>query len=132
MPPPQQTRTQLGDLSAFAIEHRRVFKPWGHELIYATTDRYCGKLLFVNTGEALSLQYHEEKDETIYVAFGCAEIEIGSADERSAAIVGPGTGFRIRPGVVHRIRALEDTLLLEVSTPELDDVVRVEDRYGRA
>ena len=124
-------RIELGDLSAFATEQRRVFKPWGHELIYAITDRYCGKLLFVTAGEALSLQYHEKKDETIYVALGSAEIEIGTADERSAAVVGPGAGFRIRPGVVHRVRALEDTLLLEVSTPELDDVVRVEDRYGR-
>lgn len=125
-------RTQLGDLSAFAIEQRRVFKPWGHELIYAITDRYCGKLLFVTAGETLSLQYHRQKDETIYVARGLVEIEIGTADERSAAVVGPGTGLRIRPGVVHRMRALEDTLMLEVSTPELEDVVRVEDRYGRA
>jgi mannose-6-phosphate isomerase-like protein (cupin superfamily) len=123
---------QLSELSPFAMKQRRVAKPWGHELIYAITERYCGKLLFVTAGEALSLQYHEEKDETIYVAFGRAEIEIGSAEERSAAVVGPGAGFRIKPGVVHRMRALEDTLFLEVSTPELDDVVRVEDRYGRA
>src|SRR5919201_2582602 len=124
-------RAQLGELSPFAMKARRVLKPWGYELIYAVTDRYCGKLLFVTAGEALSLQYHEEKDETIYVALGRAEIEIGSAEERSSAVVGPGAGFRIEPGVVHRMRAIEDTLFLEVSTPELEDVVRVEDRYGR-
>jgi len=122
----------LGDLFPFAVEPHRVEKPWGYELIYAVTDRYCGKLLFVRAGEALSLQFHRKKDETIYVQDGRAEIEIVKGRDRRAAVVGPGAGFRIKPGVVHRMRALEDTLFLEVSTPELDDVVRVEDRYGRA
>jgi mannose-6-phosphate isomerase len=121
-----------GALAEFAVEQVRVDKPWGYEQIYALTDSYCGKLLYVRAGEALSLQYHERKDETIYVAQGRAEIEIGDEQARSAAVVGPGASFRITPGVVHRMRALEDTLFLEVSTPELDDVVRVEDRYGRS
>jgi mannose-6-phosphate isomerase len=122
----------VSELAPFAVPLRRVSKPWGYELIYAITERYCGKLLFVTAGEALSRQYHRKKDETIYIALGRAEIEIGNGDERSVAVVGPGAGFRIKPGVVHRMRALEDTLFLEVSTPELDDVVRIEDRYGRA
>ena len=114
------------------VDVRRVEKPWGHELIYAVTDEYCGKILFVRSGEALSLQFHHVKDETIYLHSGRAEVEIrapGRANLNQVAV--PGTAFRIRPGTVHRLRALEDSLFLEVSTPYLDDVVRVEDRYGR-
>lgn len=122
-----------GELAPFAAPQRRVEKPWGYELIYAVTDRYCGKVLFVRAGEALSLQFHRTKDETIYVHEGRAEIEISAGGEAPrTALVGPGAGFRIEPGVVHRMRALEDTLFLEVSTPELDDVVRLDDRYGRS
>jgi mannose-6-phosphate isomerase len=116
----------------YAQQVRRVDKPWGYELIYAVTERYCGKLLFVRAGEALSLQYHRDKDETIYVHEGRAELEIGrQGEEPTPGLVGPGDSVRLRPGTVHRMRALEDTLFLEVSTPELDDVVRLEDRYGR-
>ena len=111
---------------------RRIDKPWGYEIQYGLTERYCGKLLVVQAGEALSLQYHEQKDETLYLQAGRAEIEIGEVGETTAAEVGPGEAVRIRPGVVHRIRALEDSVFLEVSTPEVDDVVRLEDRYGRA
>ena len=119
-------------LVEYAQQVRRVDKPWGYELIYAVTERYCGKLLFVRAGEALSLQYHRKKDETIYVHEGRAELEIGrQGEEPTPVLVGPGDSFRLRPGTVHRMRALEDTLFLEVSTPELDDVVRLEDRYGR-
>ena len=119
-------------LAEYAQQVRRVDKPWGYELIYAVTERYCGKLLFVRAGEALSLQYHRKKDETIYVHEGRAELEIGrQREEPTPVLVGPGDSFRLRPGTVHRMRALEDTLFLEVSTPELDDVVRLEDRYGR-
>jgi mannose-6-phosphate isomerase len=120
-------------LARFAVDVRRVEKPWGHELIWATTDLYCGKLLFVRSGEELSLQLHREKDETIYVHEGRLEFEIGD-DPGSVAteVVGPGNAFHLRPGTVHRMRALEDSLLLEVSTSQLDDVVRLEDRYGRA
>ena len=121
-----------GGLARFATATCHVEKPWGYEHIYAVTPDYCGKLLFVRAGEALSLQLHRRKDETIYVHSGRARFEIGdNADELEAEVVEPGMSFHIRPGVVHRLVAVEDTLLLEVSTPFLDDVVRLEDRYGR-
>jgi mannose-6-phosphate isomerase-like protein (cupin superfamily) len=121
------------DVSGFAADVRRVEKPWGYELIYALTERYCGKVLFVRAGEALSLQYHERKDETLYLQSGLAQIELGEVGgDRAVAEIGPGHAFHVRPGVVHRIRAVEDSTFLEVSTPELGDVVRLEDRYGRA
>jgi mannose-6-phosphate isomerase len=120
-------------LDRFAFGPRRVDKPWGYELIWAHTERYIGKELFVREGEALSLQYHEVKDETIYVQQGRVEFQIGPRDGTTVTeVVGPGRAFRLEPGTVHRMRALEDSLLLEVSTPDLDDVVRLEDRYGRA
>jgi len=121
--------TQEG-LEAFAFRAKRVEKPWGYELIWAHSEHYCGKILFVREGEQLSLQFHEQKDETIYVQSGRIEIELGEGAEPQ--IVEAGAAFRIRPGMVHRWRALEDSLVLEASTPELDDVVRLEDRYGRA
>ncbi len=126
-------RAQANGLSRFEAATSRVEKPWGYEHIYAVTPEYCGKLLFVRAGEALSMQLHRVKDETIYVHSGRVRFEIGdSADELHSGVIEPGTSFHIRPGVVHRMLALEDTLLLEVSTPYLDDVVRLEDRYGRA
>jgi mannose-6-phosphate isomerase-like protein (cupin superfamily) len=110
----------------------RVEKPWGYELIYAITERYCGKLLFVRAGHALSLQYHERKDETLYLESGLAEVEIGpNVDEMDVESLRPGVAFHLRPGTRHRLRAIEDSVFLEVSTPELDDVVRLEDQYGR-
>ena len=120
-------------LDAYAFEPKRVDKPWGYETIWALTDRYCGKLLFVRAGEQLSLQFHRVKDETIYVHEGRIEIEIGAPGDKipESEVVGPGTAFRIQPGVVHRWLALEDSIVLEVSTPDLDDVVRLDDRYGR-
>ena len=122
----------LPDLDRFASELRRVDKPWGHELIYGLTDRYCGKLLFVRAGEELSLQFHREKDETMYVQEGRVELEIGEPGRLpESEVVGAGRAFRIPPGTVHRVRALDDAVILEVSTPHLDDVVRLEDRYGR-
>jgi mannose-6-phosphate isomerase len=122
----------LLDLDRFAVEVRRVEKPWGYELVYAATDRYCGKVLFVRAGEQLSLQFHRAKDETLYVQAGRAEFEIGDPGRQTdVEVVAAGRSFRLPPGTVHRIRAIEDTTLLEVSTPELDDVVRLEDRYGR-
>ena len=111
---------------------RRVEKPWGHEVVYAVTDRYCGKILFVRAGEALSLQFHRLKDETIYLHSGSAEVEIREPGRaRVVQLFTPGTAVHVPPGTVHRLTALEDSLFLEVSTPHLDDVVRVEDRYGR-
>ncbi len=123
----------LLDLDRFSADVIRVEKPWGYEIIFAHTEHYVGKLLFVRAGEQLSLQFHKEKDETIYVHEGKIELEIGEpGGPLDTEIVGPGHSFRIKPGTVHRWRALEDSAVLEASTPQLDDVVRLEDRYGRA
>jgi len=114
------------------VEPRRVEKPWGWELIWAETDRYAGKLLFVRAGQALSLQYHERKDESWYVEKGRAALELGPlGGELETTEIGSGDCFHYAPGTVHRLRALEDTLIVEVSTPDLDDVVRLADDYGR-
>ena len=114
-------------------EVRRVEKPWGHEIIWAHTDRYVGKILFVKAGERLSLQYHEQKDETVYVLSGKMLFEVGPKDgEREDIIMKGGQSYHITPFTVHRMVAIEDTEILEASTPELDDVVRLEDSYGRA
>lgn len=123
----------IGGLDRFAFETRRVEKPWGWELIWAATDDYVGKLLFVKAGHALSLQFHRLKDESWFVQEGRAELEIGAPGAAliDSEVVGPGASFHLPPGTVHRVTALEDTLLLEVSTPHLDDVVRLEDQYGR-
>ena len=123
----------LGGLSEFAIEPTKVEKPWGYELIWALTDDYCGKILFVKAGESLSLQFHREKDESWFVHSGRAELEMGSPGDKSpnSEVVGAGAAFRIRPGTIHRVKALEDTVILEASTPQIEDVVRLEDRYGR-
>ena len=111
---------------------RRVDKPWGHEIIWAHTEKYVGKILFVKAGERLSLQYHEVKDETIYVLSGKMVFEVGERDkEREDLIMKAGDSYRIRPFTVHRMIAVEDTQILEASTPELNDVVRLEDSYGR-
>ena len=124
----------LTGIEQFAFEPKRVEKPWGYELIWALTEEYVGKLLSVNAGHQLSLQFHKQKDESWYVLEGRAELEFAGAGEKapSTEVVTAGAAFRITPGTVHRIRALEDTLVLEVSTPHLDDVVRLEDVYGRA
>jgi mannose-6-phosphate isomerase len=114
------------------VAPRRVDKPWGWELVWAETEHYAGKLLFVRSGEALSLQLHEVKDESWLVREGRARLEIGSVGEDLEELeVASGDAFRLRPGTVHRLTALEDTLVIEVSTPHLDDVVRLGDRYGR-
>jgi mannose-6-phosphate isomerase len=127
------TSPNLGGLEPFAVEPTKVDKPWGWELIWARTEDYCGKLLFVKAGESLSLQFHREKDESWYVQSGRTRIEIAAAGDAvpQAEVVGPGAAFRIRPGTVHRVTALEDTTIVEVSTPQLEDVVRLEDNYGR-
>jgi mannose-6-phosphate isomerase-like protein (cupin superfamily) len=120
-------------LEAFAFEPRKVEKPWGYELIWAQAELYCGKILFVREGHALSLQFHKEKDETIYVQSGRVEFTIGEAGDPlpNTEVVSAGCAFRITPGTIHRMRALDDSMLLEVSTPQLDDVVRLDDLYGR-
>ncbi len=123
----------LEGVDAWAVEPRRVEKPWGHELIWAATDAYVGKLLFVKAGESLSLQFHREKDESWLVHSGRAKVELGSAGDAvlSVEVIAAGASFRFPPGTVHRVTAIEDTTIIEVSTPHLDDVVRLEDRYGR-
>jgi mannose-6-phosphate isomerase len=124
----------LKGVDRFAFEPRRVEKPWGYELIWALTDAYCGKLLFIRAGHSLSLQFHREKDEAWYIQSGRAKLELGETGEGilSEEVVTAGACFRYPPGTVHRVTAVEDTMILEVSTPHLDDVVRLEDRYGRA
>jgi len=123
----------LGSADAWAVDARKVEKPWGHELIWALTERYCGKLLFVRAGQSLSLQFHKEKDEAWLVQAGRARLELGRAGEGilSEEVVTAGAAFHFAPGTVHRVTAIEDTTILEVSTPQLDDVVRLEDAYGR-
>jgi mannose-6-phosphate isomerase-like protein (cupin superfamily) len=120
-------------LDAWAFEPRKVEKPWGYELIWAHADQYVGKVLFVKAGESLSLQFHREKDESWLVQSGRARVELGEAGDPflKEEVVSSGAAFHYRPGTVHRVTALEDTTILEVSTPHLDDVVRLEDRYGR-
>jgi mannose-6-phosphate isomerase len=117
----------------YRVSPRRVEKPWGWELVWAETDAYVGKLLFVRAGEALSLQYHEVKDETWLVREGVARLELGEVDgDRLEAVeIREGDAFHYPPRTLHRLTAVEDTVILEVSTPHLDDVVRVEDRYDR-
>lgn len=112
---------------------RRVEKPWGHELWFAQTERYAGKLLHVRAGQRLSIQYHEEKDETSYLLSGRLRLSQGpSADALVTTELEAGAAWRSEPGQVHMIEALEDAVVVEVSTPELDDVVRLADNYGRA
>jgi mannose-6-phosphate isomerase-like protein (cupin superfamily) len=129
----QLSSPNLSGLEPFAFEPERIEKPWGWELLWAHADAYVGKLLFVRAGQSLSLQFHNAKDESWYVYEGRAQLEMGAPGDPIPAseVVGPGAAFRIRPGTVHRVGALEDTLILEVSTPHLDDIVRLEDRYGR-
>jgi mannose-6-phosphate isomerase len=123
----------LEGLDAWAFEPRKVEKPWGYELIWAETEHYVGKVLFVKAGESLSLQFHRVKDESWLVQQGRAKLELGSAGDAmlKEEVIAAGATFRFRPGTVHRITALEDTTIMEVSTNHLDDVVRLEDRYGR-
>lgn len=109
----------------------RVDKPWGYELHWARTDRYVGKLIHVNQGHALSLQYHNRKDETIFLWSGRLTFEIEVNGQLEARDMRPGEAVHVTPTTVHRMTAVEDSDIFEVSTPELDDVVRLEDRYGR-
>jgi mannose-6-phosphate isomerase len=130
-------------------EVRVVPKPWGHETIWAHTDRYVGKVLHIKAGQALSVQYHNLKDETIHLLSGTMIYRVGTDDGRSkmedgrpGGIAGQvpqlreielkaGESFRNEPGTIHQMEAVTDCVLLEASTPHLDDVVRLTDRYGR-
>ena len=111
---------------------RRVEKPWGEEIIFAETDRYAGKVLVVKQGEILSLQYHRKKDETLYLYRGRVRLWIEREGHLVESEMRVGDVQRVPPNTRHRIEALEDSEIFEVSSPELDDVVRLEDRYGRA
>lgn len=111
---------------------REVSKPWGSELWFAHTDRYAGKILRVRAGCRLSVQFHEEKDETSYVLSGRVFVSQGdSADRLTTRELGPGDSWRNSPRVIHTLEAVENAEIIEVSTPQLEDVVRLEDRYGR-
>jgi mannose-6-phosphate isomerase len=119
-------------VSRYETTPRKVEKPWGWELVWAEAGNYVGKLLFVRAGESLSLQYHEVKDESWLVQEGRARLELGEVGgELETLEIAPGDAYRLRPGTVHRMTAVEDTLVVEVSTNHLTDVVRLEDRYGR-
>ncbi len=119
-------------MTGYRTSPRRVDKPWGWELVWAEAEAYVGKLLFVRAGESLSLQYHEQKDESWLVHEGRARLELGEVGGGLETLeIASGDAFRFRPRTVHRVTAIEDTLVIEVSTNNLSDVVRLEDRYGR-
>ncbi len=115
------------------VKPRQVDKPWGYELIWAETDDYVGKILHVDAGEALSVQYHEVKDETLFLLAGRMKFWTAPVGEDLEEVVlEEGESFRVRPRTVHRMEAVTDCDILEASTAHLDDVVRLRDRYGRA
>ena len=120
-------------LDRWSVDVRKVEKPWGYELIWAVTEIYVGKVLFIKAGQALSLQFHRQKDESWFVQSGRATLELGEAgsDTLTQGEIAAGDAFHYVPGTVHRVTAIEDTTILEVSTPHLDDVVRLADAYGR-
>jgi len=111
---------------------RKTEKPWGYEVLFAHTLKYAGKVIFVEKGHRLSLQYHEKKDETLYIYEGKALLDIEEGGRIVSKEVGTGESIAVPPFTKHRLKAIEDTTFLEASTPELEDVVRVEDDYGRA
>ncbi len=115
------------------VDVTHVPKPWGHETIWAHTDRYVGKILHITAGQALSVQYHERKDETVFLLTGEMNYWVqlpGDTELRDQRLT-TGQSFRITPGTIHYMEAITDCDVLEASTPELDDVVRIKDRYGR-
>lgn len=109
----------------------KIEKPWGYELLFAHTENYVGKVLKIYKGEMLSLQYHRIKDETIFLFEGEMTLDVEENGEMKEKRLLPGDSYRIKPGIKHRMRAVKECLVFEVSTPHLDDVVRLEDKYGR-
>ena len=114
-------------------EVRRVPKPWGHETIWAATELYVGKIHHINAGKALSVQYHEIKDETVYLLSGEIKycVQVDGSERVEDVFLKQGEAFRITPNTIHYMEAITDCDVLEASTPHLDDVVRLQDRYGR-
>ena len=110
----------------------RIEKPWGHEILFAVTEKYIGKILFIKKGHRLSLQYHKQKDETFYCLKGRASLIIKKGHMTNTLPLVPDCSYYVEPMTILRVEAIEDTTLVEVSTPEAEDVVRVEDDYGRA
>ena len=110
---------------------RLVPKPWGHEVIWASSELYVGKILHIKAGHALSVQYHEQKDETIHVLRGRLTYRVGPPDDAREIELREGESYRNTPGTIHQMEAITDCDVLEASTPHLDDVVRLQDRYGR-
>ena len=110
----------------------RVEKPWGYELIWALTDRYAGKILHVKAGHVLSLQYHNRKDETMHLLSGELTLRTQAGDTLVSRRFKAGESVHIPPKLIHQIEAVVDSDVLEASTPELDDLVRLQDRYGRS
>lgn len=129
--------TNLGKAPAGAgepsgrVDLRIVEKPWGHETIWAHTSRYVGKILHIKAGQALSVQYHNRKDETVHLLTGELVYRVQNGESLEDMHLRQGESFRITPGTIHQMEAVTDCDVLEVSTPELDDVVRLSDRYGR-
>ena len=121
------------DTSAEQTVPRRIEKPWGYEIWWAATDQYVGKILHVNAGQALSVQYHNMKDETVHLLSGemIYWVKLPGSEELQDMKLRAGESFRITPGTIHYIEAVTDIDVLEASTPHLDDVVRIKDRYGR-
>ncbi len=120
----------MSDVPSLSKE-RRVEKPWGYEIIWAEAPKYVGKILHIAKGQRLSRQYHNVKEETLRVLVGHMSLELGPNDARTTLSMKPGDVFHVKPLTIHRMIAIEDTDVLEVSTTELDDVVRLEDSYGR-
>lgn len=111
---------------------QKILKPWGWELLYALTDSYAGKIIFVKEGHRLSLQYHRKKEETMHLFSGSIVFETGdSPSELKRRVIAEGQSIHLPPNTLHRIKANQDSVILEVSTPELDDVTRLDDDYGR-
>lgn len=115
------------------MDIKKIEKPWGHELIWANTRKYVGKMLYIEKGHKLSRQYHKVKDETIFVQTGILQLELGAKEYKKITNLNPGQAFHVKPNTIHRFCAPHgDVILFEVSTPELDDIIRLEDDYSRS
>jgi mannose-6-phosphate isomerase-like protein (cupin superfamily) len=129
---PATVRKPIAQPGSGRVKVVKVPKPWGHETIWALSDRYVGKILHINAGQELSVQYHNKKDETVHLLSGEIAYRVQTRPDLLEDVqLRLGESFRITPGTIHQIVALTDCDVLEVSTPELDDVVRLSDRYGR-